>query len=149
MITAFREWRRHRRLKQRPPAQQILILLCAIIENPEVLDRMEPQAAAAALFSFVEGHFRQLIEAGIDVTGDEWRRWGRYEGGRLLQKWWIHSRTMVDDLRIAKLAKLIHDTLCGKGKAERIALEALPSEQQDVLLRRILSGVSGGRTLVD
>jgi len=145
MIKRYRAWRAHRRLLGRPPIQQILLLVGAKIDNPEVLEKLSAEKVGEEVFLEVQRIFRDWIEAGIGVTREDWFRWGRYAGGQHLQRWWIHAQTRVEDLRVAKMAKLIHDTLAGSGKAEVMVLEELPPEQQDVLLRRLIAREADGR----
>lgn len=133
------EQKKHRRLLKMSPVAQILMLTGIKFNDPDEAENMVDEEIGRAIFNGVQVLFTQWIEAGLTMDRERWDRWGQYEGGVILKDWWIHAKTQVEDLRIAKLAKLILDTLGGKGKIERIALEALPNEEQDVLIRRLTS----------
>lgn len=133
------EEKKHRRLLKQSPVAQVLILTGIMFNEPDAVDAMSEEELGAQIFNGVQKLFREWIQAGLPMERERWDRWGQYAGGVILKEWWIHAQTQVEDLRIAKLAKLIHDTLSGKGKIERIALEILPDAEQDVLIRRLIT----------
>lgn len=86
----------------------------------------------------VEGfrlQFRRRLEAGVDVTLEEWSEWDHDDAGTLLQNLWLEERQTYLNEQAALQAQFIASAVRGNVLNEEAVFERLSDDKQDAIVR--------------